>query len=170
MFDCVCVECGVTFKAKTTFATVCSSKCSMRRYRRTSKGKANVVRFNSKVKRPDIKKVCRECKEGYITTRKAQVFCSACSRKHAPVMETIYFDALRDIEYCKYSCIYDSGGELRCNHITVQNKEKKGSGKRNKKGLHALVRFLREAGVKRSRLLRPPFNTVDGVKERIVYI
>jgi hypothetical protein len=79
MFPCVCIECGAEFEAKTMFAKVCSSKCVQRRYRKTTKGKANVLLFNKRVKRKDIKKVCVHCKKDFITARIAQGLCSVCS-------------------------------------------------------------------------------------------
>jgi len=77
--NCVCVECGEGFEAKTAFATLCSPKCVQRRYRRTDKGKASVLAFNERVKRIGIKKVCIFCNDKFVTARKSQVFCSKCS-------------------------------------------------------------------------------------------
>lgn len=79
MHECLCVECGVKFEAKTMFATVCSPKCSMRRYRKTEKGKAQVLRFNKNVKRPAIDKVCVGCNDPFVTARVNQALCRECS-------------------------------------------------------------------------------------------
>jgi predicted nucleic acid-binding Zn-ribbon protein len=79
MHPCTCIECGIVFEAKTMFATVCSPKCSQRRYRKTEKGKASVLKFNTKVKRPDIDKKCTACGSKFITARETQELCSSCS-------------------------------------------------------------------------------------------
>ncbi len=76
MFDRVCTECGSEFVAMTMFTQMCSSKCRQRRYRKGAKGKANVLKFNAAVKRPDIKKVCEVCSENFMTARKSQRVCS----------------------------------------------------------------------------------------------
>ena len=79
-FPLTCKECGGEFKGRTTFIQCCSSKCRARKFRRTDKGKACIVRHNTKVKRPDIKKVCPNCGKLYITARKTQRWCSTCSK------------------------------------------------------------------------------------------
>ena len=76
----ICGECGSKFEGRTIYIRCCSSTCRMRRWRRTDKGKAVVVRNNAKVKRPDIKKVCPNCGKLYITARIKQYLCSACSK------------------------------------------------------------------------------------------
>lgn len=80
-FLLTCEECGGEFEGRTMFTSYCSSRCRMRRWRRTEKGKACVVKNNAKVKRPDIKKICPNCGKLYITARKIQRWCSTCSKE-----------------------------------------------------------------------------------------
>jgi len=79
MFDCSCVVCGDRFSAKTMFATVCGSRCAMRRYRSTEKGRTRVKEYNKRYKRPDIEKVCSVCGLEFVTARESQEFCGNCS-------------------------------------------------------------------------------------------
>ncbi len=81
MFECKCIECGDKFEAKTMFAKVCSQRCVMRRYRKTAKGKANVLAFNKRVKRRDIAKVCEVCGDDFVTARTDQLQCGKASCK-----------------------------------------------------------------------------------------
>ncbi len=75
----VCDECGGEFLSFTVEAECCSDKCRMRKYRRGAKGKANVLKYNAKVKRPDIKKVCGICGVSFVSGRGNRIFCSKCS-------------------------------------------------------------------------------------------
>lgn len=77
--DRTCRVCGVVYPA-TARSNCCTAACRQAAYRQTEKGKASVLRFNAKVKRPDIQKVCRMCKTEFTTARKAQKYCTACSR------------------------------------------------------------------------------------------
>jgi hypothetical protein len=79
MFECTCVECGEMFSAVTMFAEICSPRCRQRRYRRTEKGKANVLKFNKKVKRRRVKRVCGICGIDFKTTRKSRLYCDECT-------------------------------------------------------------------------------------------
>lgn len=78
MFDCKCIECGETFEAKTSFAGLCSSRCKMRRYRRTDKGKSNVIRFSKSVKRTAVTKKCLICGDEFKTSRNAKYCGDGC--------------------------------------------------------------------------------------------
>ena len=80
MFICKCVECGDEFEAKTMFAKVCSGRCRMRRYRRTDKGKANVLRYNKRVKRNEKGVKCFTCDERFKTNRGAKYCSDVCYR------------------------------------------------------------------------------------------
>lgn len=78
----MCEECNEGFEGKTMFVACCSSRCRMRRWRRTAKGRAYVVKSNERVKRPDILKACIHCKGEFLTARDVQELCSACSVEH----------------------------------------------------------------------------------------
>lgn len=54
-------------------------KHNMQRYRRTESGKASTKKVNKRYKRPDIAKVCEDCKKDFVTARESQVLCSDCS-------------------------------------------------------------------------------------------
>lgn len=55
------------------------SKHSMQAYRRTEKGRAYVIEYNKRYKRPVINKVCEICKGEYTTARLTQMLCGDCS-------------------------------------------------------------------------------------------
>jgi hypothetical protein len=77
---CVCDECGEDFPADSNRAKICSSRCRMRRYRKTAKGQAKVLADNLEYyKRPDLAKTCGVCNTEYVTSRDTQRFCSKCS-------------------------------------------------------------------------------------------
>lgn len=80
-FKCVCRECGARFLGRTMFVSYCSSRCRMRAWRRTERGKACVVKSNERVRRPGIKKECKHCKGGFVTARENQELCSVCSKE-----------------------------------------------------------------------------------------
>ncbi|RLC99486.1 MAG: hypothetical protein DRI46_09380 [Chloroflexi bacterium] len=90
-FDCTCIECGVEFKARTMFAKCCGTNCRMRKYRRTEKGKAAVIKSNSRYKAPDINKTCIHCNDRFITPRKTQELCSMCSTLHGTYYAQLKF-------------------------------------------------------------------------------
>jgi len=96
---CICRECGEKFEATTSFAKWCGSRCRMRKYRRSEKGKAAVVEQNRRYKRPDIERVCEGCQGGFVTARKSQLFCSGCGK------ESSYFALKRyrakNLEKCR---------------------------------------------------------------------
>ncbi|HDY67408.1 MAG TPA: hypothetical protein ENH85_06440 [Candidatus Scalindua sp.] len=76
-----CEVCGEKFLSSITYGKCCSDKCRVRRWRKTEKGKACVVRSNKRYKRLDIKKICVHCGKNFITARANQKFCSGCSKK-----------------------------------------------------------------------------------------
>jgi hypothetical protein len=80
LFKVTCIECEEKFESKTMFAELCSGKCRQRRYRRTQKGKANVLKFSKKVKKRVVKRVCGVCGDDFKTTRKDRVRCDGCIR------------------------------------------------------------------------------------------
>ncbi len=80
----VCEVCGQKFLSSITYGKCCSDKCRVRRWRKTEKGKACVVRGNEKYKRPNIKKVCVHCGKRFVTARNIQELCSGCSKTHGP--------------------------------------------------------------------------------------
>ena len=55
------------------------SKCNMRRRREQGKHRTYDREYNKRYKRPEINKVCKLCKEDFITARKEQFLCSNCS-------------------------------------------------------------------------------------------
>ena len=75
----VCEICGEKFLSSITYGKCCSDKCRVRRWRKTEKGKACVVRGNEKHKRPGIDKVCIHCGRDFITAKVSQELCSECS-------------------------------------------------------------------------------------------
>ena len=83
--ELVCKVCGSDFVSAVFYTKCCGAKCRMRRWRRTEKGRACVVRGNKKHKRPDVDKVCIHCKKDFITGRKTQELCSECSPKQCRI-------------------------------------------------------------------------------------
>lgn len=82
-FNLKCEECEGRFEGRTMFVSCCSARCRMRKWRRTEKGKACVVRTNKKVKRLDILKGCIHCKSEFLTAKKNQELCSVCTKAHS---------------------------------------------------------------------------------------
>jgi len=77
--DRTCKVCGKVYPA-TARSNYCTDACRQKAYRQTDKGRASVLRFNVKVKKPDVRKMCRICKIEFTTASKAQRLCTACSR------------------------------------------------------------------------------------------
>ncbi len=78
-FEHLCEVCGGRYLSSITYGKCCSDKCRTRRWRRTEKGRACLVRGNLRHKRPDVEKVCIHCKKDFVTARLSQELCRGCS-------------------------------------------------------------------------------------------
>ncbi len=76
------VECSVEGCTDWCISNDMCPRHNMAVWRRTEKGKASVKRFNDKRRRDSITKECRHCGGEFVTARKAQGLCSACSKSH----------------------------------------------------------------------------------------
>jgi len=83
MFECICTECGIVFPAKTMLKEICSPKCTIKKWRRTEKGKKSLDTQAKKAKKRRRKQVCEHCKDPFLTARKKRYLCDKCVPDHS---------------------------------------------------------------------------------------